>query len=134
MGFRIPAIAISPWVQRKHVAHSVYGFESILKMIEYRFALKPLTRRDAYAQNIARSFDWASKPNLKVPTLPKPEDVVSVACAGGGSTQARAKEHDMMDMVTSGWLDHVGMEYEPPTLERTFREPGKVAAAYVPPS
>jgi phospholipase C len=134
MGFRIPVIAVSPYVKRKHVNHSLYGFESILKMIRYRFGLKPLTRRDAYAQNIARAFDWESKPRLKLPTLPRPEDVVSVACAGGGRAHERVKEHDMMDMVTSGWLDHVGIDYEPPTLQRTFREPGKVAEAYVPPS
>ena len=134
MGFRIPAIAISPWVRRAHVEHQLYGFESILKMIEYRFALKPLTRRDAYAQNIARAFDWRSKPRLDIPKLPTPADVVSVACAGGGNPLGRAKEHDVMDMVHSGWLDRVGAEYLPPSAHRTYREPGKVADAYVPPS
>src|SRR3954453_22742152 len=89
MGFRIPAIAVSPYVKRGHVSPSLYGFESILKMIEYRFALKPLTRRDAYAQNIARAFDWRSAPRLDLPKLPTPADVVSVACAGGGSALPR---------------------------------------------
>src|SRR3954471_13104989 len=70
MGFRIPVVAVSPYARRGHVNHSLYGFESILKMIEYRFALKALTRRDAYAQNIARAFDWRSAPRLDLPKLP----------------------------------------------------------------
>jgi phospholipase C len=132
MGFRIPVVAVSPYVRRGHVSHSLFGFESILKMIEYRFALKPLTRRDAYAQNMARAFDWRSKPRLDIPKLPTPEDVVSQACAGGGSALPRTKEHDMMDMLHSGWLDHVGAEYLPPSPQRTFRHPSRVVEAYVP--
>src|SRR3954470_1045580 len=64
MGFRIPAVAVSPWVRRHHVNHSVFGFESILKLIEYRFGLQPLNKRDANATNIGLAFDWDSKPRL----------------------------------------------------------------------
>ncbi len=48
-----PAVAVSPYVKRGAVSHTRFGFESILKMIEYRFGIPPLTTRDAYAQNIA---------------------------------------------------------------------------------
>src|SRR3954468_2739103 len=101
MGFRIPAIAVSPFVKRGNVEHTIYGFESILKMISYRFALKPLNIRHAYARNIARSFDWESKPRLDVPKLPDPAMVVSQACATGSSdgSTSRAAEHDLMTMV-----------------------------------
>ena len=84
MGFRIPAVAVSPWVRRGHVDHTIYGFESILKMIEYRYGLAPLTRRDKYARNIARSFDFESKPRLDPPHLPTPAHVMSHACAVPG--------------------------------------------------
>src|SRR3954452_25461777 len=132
MGFRIPAIAVSPYVRRGHVAHTIYGFESILKMIEYRFALKPLTRRDAYANNIARSFDWESKPRLDVPNLPRPEHVVSQACQGNPDGNAqRAKDHDLYDLYTSGYLAPLGFDFSHATPESTFREPSKVAQAYV---
>jgi phospholipase C len=43
MGFRIPAVLASPYARRGHVDHSIYGFESILKMIRYRYGLPPLT-------------------------------------------------------------------------------------------
>ena len=65
MGMRIPAVAVSPYVRRGHVDHGIYGFESILKMIRYRYGLDPLTRRDKYARNIAKAFDFDSKPRLR---------------------------------------------------------------------
>ncbi len=115
MGWRIPALAVSPYVRRGHVAHSIYGFESILKMIEWRFGLQPLTKRDRYAQNIARSFDWTSKPRLELPNLPRPEHVVSQACPGDPDQGAtRANDHDLMKLVTSGYLDRLGFDYQPP--------------------
>jgi phospholipase C len=132
MGFRIPSVVVSPYVKRGNVHHSTFGFESILKMIEYRFGLGPLTRRDAYATNIARAFDWRSKPNTTVPDLPRPEHVVSQPCAIGGTAQARAKEHDLADMVTTGYLDSLGFDYKPMDPASAFREPGKVVEAFVP--
>jgi phospholipase C len=139
MGFRIPAVAVSPWVRRKHVDHTIYGFESILKMIEYRFGLAPLTRRDAYARNIGRSFDFSSKPRLDPPQLPSPAKVMSHACAApplglpnpGGAPSAsatRATPHDLAQMLTSGYLDRLGFRYRPATAATTFRQPGDITA------
>jgi phospholipase C len=133
MGFRIPTIAVSPYARRGHVAHSVYGFESILKFISYRFGLPPLNRRVRYANNIGRSFDWSAKPRLELPDLPRPEHVVSLPCPGnadGDGTQTRAKDHDMLDLVTSGYLDRLGFTFEASSPASTFREPSKVAQAY----
>ena len=81
MGFRIPAVVVSPYARRGHVDHSVYGFESILKMIRYRYGLAPLTPRDLYANNIAAAFDFES-PSFTPPSLPSPAHVISSACSG----------------------------------------------------
>ena len=40
MGFRIPALVLSPYARRGHVDHGTYGFESIIKLLRYRFAAK----------------------------------------------------------------------------------------------
>jgi phospholipase C len=137
MGIRIPAVAVSPYVRRGYVSHSVFGFESILKMIEYRFGLAPLTKRDAYAQNIARSFDWGTKPRLTPPELPDAPMAVSQQCpnqAPGlfktGSGPVRPHEHDMTYLLKSGYLDRLGFDYKPATPESTYRQPHTVMSRY----
>jgi phospholipase C len=129
MGFRIPAVAISPYARRGHVHHGVFGFESILKMIEYRFGVGPLTRRDAYAHNFARSLDFESKPRLERPFLPDPSMVASAPCGTPKeSLAARPKAHDMTTLRTSGYLDRLGFEHRPATASDMFREPSKIEA------
>jgi phospholipase C len=147
MGMRIPAVLVSPYAKRNHVDHNIYGFESILKLIRYRFGLAPLTTRDQYAKNIARSFDFESKPNYEIPSLPDPPSVVASACTasppsgsgsgtgeGGGILEGlggvtlldRPKEHDLAALRTSGYLESLGFDYKPATPARTFRHPSKL--------
>ncbi len=66
-GFRVPGIVISPRARRGYVAHNVYDHTSILKMIEWRFNLAPLTVRDAQARNLAEVLDFSRTPNLHAP-------------------------------------------------------------------
>jgi phospholipase C len=40
-GPRVPALVVSPWVSRKHAAHTVFDHTSIIKTILKRFAAKP---------------------------------------------------------------------------------------------
>ena len=49
-GTRVPLIAVGPAVKREYVDHTPYDFNSILRTIELRFGLEPLTDadRDAY--------------------------------------------------------------------------------------
>ena len=135
MGLRIPAVLVSPYARRRHVDHNIYGFESILKLIRYRFGLAPLTTRDAYARNMVRSFDFEAKPNYEVPDLPHPPHIVSAACAAGAPglnlggkpslarPAARPKEHDLAALHTSGYLERLGFDYRPATPHLTFRHP-----------
>ncbi len=132
MGFRIPAVAVSPWVKPGTVNHTQYGFESILAMISYKFGLAPLTKRVAHAKNIARSFDWSSKPRVKPPHLPDPKTVALQQCGGstvrsldgqGVDGPARPKEHDLAGLIDSGWLEQVGFDYQPAKAHIMFREP-----------
>ena len=63
-GFRVPALLISPLARRGYVSHGLYDHTSILKMIEWRYGLGALSRRDAKANNIAEALDFSSEPNL----------------------------------------------------------------------
>jgi phospholipase C len=72
-GFRVPAIVVSPLARRGHVASTVYDHTSVLKMIEWRWGLAPLSARDAAANNLAEVLDFSSKdrtaPDYNVPAV-----------------------------------------------------------------
>ncbi|MGB6670903.1 MAG: hypothetical protein WBE34_00570, partial [Candidatus Nitrosopolaris sp.] len=44
--------------------HTQYQFESMLKFIEWRFNLQPLTERDLHANDLINAFDFNQNPNL----------------------------------------------------------------------
>jgi phospholipase C len=78
-GFRTPCLMISPRARRHFVSHNVYDHASVLKMIEWRWGLKPLTPRDAAARNIAEALDFSRPANLHAPRWTVPP-AVSVPC------------------------------------------------------
>jgi phospholipase C len=56
-GTRIPAIIVSKYAHKHHVDHTQYETVSVLKFIETLFGLKPLTNRDANANNLLNAFE-----------------------------------------------------------------------------
>jgi len=75
-GFRIPTILVSPFVKRRSVSSKLYDHASVLKLIETRWNLQPLTVRDASANNLTDEIDLtipvASAPTIDVPPGPFP--------------------------------------------------------------
>jgi phospholipase C len=57
-GTRVPAIIISPFARKAFVDHTQYETVSILKFIEQRWNLAPLTDRDARAGDLLTAFDF----------------------------------------------------------------------------
>jgi phospholipase C len=55
-GTRVPTLIISPYAKRGFVDHTEYDTTSILKLIETRFAIKPLGSRDAEANDLSNAF------------------------------------------------------------------------------
>jgi phospholipase C len=55
-GTRVPTIIISPFARRHFVDHTVYDTTSILKLIETRWHLTPLTSRDAHAADLTNAL------------------------------------------------------------------------------
>ena len=86
-GFRVPALVISPWSRRAYVTHGLYDHTSVLRMIESRWGLPPLTVRDQTANNLAEALDFTrvnlNAPQFAVPSGPfgGPCPVVSTAAA-----------------------------------------------------
>jgi phospholipase C len=60
-GSRIPAVIVSPFAKKGFVDHTVYNTTSILRLIETRFGLQPLSERDAKANNLLGAFDFKQK-------------------------------------------------------------------------
>ena len=77
-GFRVPVVLVSPFARRRHVEHRVYDHTSVLRLIEDRFGLAPLSVRDANARSLATALDL-SHPVLSAPSFSVP-DVQSAAC------------------------------------------------------
>jgi phospholipase C len=62
LGPRVPLLIISPYAKAGYVSHTVYDHTSVLKFIETRYNLPPLTSRDAAANNMLDSFDFDASP------------------------------------------------------------------------
>jgi phospholipase C len=58
----VPALIISPWARRGYIDHTYYDTTSILRFIEWRWDLPPLTDRDAGANNLGAAFDFEQQP------------------------------------------------------------------------
>ncbi len=85
LGFRVPCIMISPFARRGYVSHMPYDHTSILKMIEWRWSLAPLTVRDATANNIAKALDFKN-PNLAAPPIAVPQGPFGTVCSSVNSS------------------------------------------------
>ncbi len=60
-GPRVPTLILSPYA-RRGIDHTQYDFTSVLRFIEERFALPPLTERDRTANSLARSLELRQAP------------------------------------------------------------------------
>lgn len=105
-GFRVPATVVSPYARRGTVGHNTYDHASILRLIEWRYGLEPLSKRDATARNIGEVLDFAQKPNLDpvVPAYTAPADA-RFGCSGIGS----AFSMDLVALRDSGLTDALGL-------------------------
>jgi phospholipase C len=78
-GFRTPALIISPFAKAATVAHQVFDHNSVLRMIEWRWHMRPLTVRDATAVNLAEALDF-SRPNLSASPIVFPPGPYGTPC------------------------------------------------------
>lgn len=105
-GFRVPAVVISPRARRGHVDHTVYDHTSILRAIEWRWGLAPLTPRDNAAANIISSLDFEHAPNLSAPAYSVPQ-VVAATCTTPPDALPSSEDGEWTDLkelaVTLGW-------------------------------
>jgi phospholipase C len=98
IGFRVPCVIISPMARRGYVAKKRYDHTSVLKMIEWRFGLAPLTERDRDANNLAETLDFAH-PHLTCDAYTVPSGYVSPPCLPSG-TAAEPEFDQLRDLAS----------------------------------
>jgi phospholipase C len=69
-GFRVPLMVVSPWVKPGYVSHVPRENTSMLKFIETRFNLAPLSKRDASQDDMTEMFDFTTPALATPPQLP----------------------------------------------------------------
>jgi len=121
LGFRIPVCIASPYSfsrrgldegeQMPRVANSLFDHTSVLKFIEWRWQLSPLTPRDASSEitNLAQALDF-NHPNFSVPQLPQPPAPPAVPCSPLQPVKPTASllaedEEGWTGLLRSGLLD-----------------------------
>src|SRR5438105_8003249 len=85
LGFRVPALVISPWAKHHYIDHTQYEFSSMLKLVEDNFDLPHLTKRDLNANDMMNSFNFTQTPH---PALIEPTNFVGSASGYQGSQQS----------------------------------------------
>ena len=68
VGFRVPAIVISPYAKTGYVSHNTYQFGSILRFIEDNWHLPRLGTTDSTSPSFVNDFfDFSQKPRPFTP-------------------------------------------------------------------
>ena len=72
-GFRVPAVVVCPYARPDYVCSTTLDHTSVLKLIEEKWNLPPLTRRDAAAAAPLDMVDLDAEPAFaEPPKLPEP--------------------------------------------------------------
>lgn len=74
LGFRVPALVISPWAKHNFIDNTQYEFSSMLALAEHTFNVPTLHARDAISNDMNASFDFSQTPQS---TLIEPADFVA---------------------------------------------------------
>lgn len=69
-GYRVPLMVVSPFTKKNYVSHTVADYTAILRFIEKRFGVPPLTKRDAAQMDMTEFFDFDNVPWYAAPSPP----------------------------------------------------------------
>jgi len=122
LGIRLPAIAISPWIDERTVINDVYHHTSVIRTLRERWDLgDPLTQRDADAPDLAPLLnrdtprapeDWPDVHPHPVPDfdeslvpLDKPLSPLAQAIVGGGAALAHGLDPEAPEISNIEQLD-----------------------------
>jgi phospholipase C len=89
-GFRVPCAVVSPWARPGYVSHHVFDHTSICALLETKWNMPAMTRRDANANNMLDMLDltrpaFATPPKLARPLLAVNKNALACNTTGPGT-------------------------------------------------
>jgi phospholipase C len=105
LGFRTAALLVAPWAAAGTVSHVQFDHTSVLRMIEWRWGLEPLTVRDQTANNLAEALDF-TQARTHVPLFSVPAGPFGAPCPASAAPAApdRADLGGLAGLAASfGW-------------------------------
>jgi phospholipase C len=102
-GFRVPTAVISPYAKRNYVSHVVYDHTSVLAMVERKWNLPALTKRDANAKDLLDFLSFKSPGFVEPPLLAKPALTPETCETSGPGVIPPAGSRGAGAAPTAGW-------------------------------
>jgi phospholipase C len=105
LGFRVPCMIVSPYARRKHIANAQLDHTSVLRMIETRWKLTPLTERDRSATSLADMLTL-NTPTPDAPRYDVPSGPFGAPCAAAAARAVEDEWPAVLDLArTHGWKE-----------------------------
>jgi phospholipase C len=104
-GMRVPLIVVSAWAKKGYVSHETSDHASVLRLIQARWDLPAMTRRDANANALLDLFEWTGAPAGPPGTIPASGLSTALGDRGDG-TPSR-------DLARSLWNDEIPTSTKP---------------------
>lgn len=107
LGCRVPVLLVSPFSRgnpaNPRINSLLYDHTSVLKLIEWRWNLPPLTARDASGEvtNLAYALDFDA-PVTSVPVLPQVSAPTPTPCGQGGILSSGGNQTEFFSLLKSG--------------------------------
>lgn len=103
LGERVPFLVISPYAKPGYISSTQYEASSVLKFVEERFGLPPLTSRDANANDITDAFDFNQPPNAPLVLTPRTCPVPADSTVDFGKWFPVNRTSNTYSLVLTNW-------------------------------
>jgi phospholipase C len=103
LGERVPFLVISPYAKPHHISSTQYEASSILKFVEERFGLPPLTLRDANANDTTDAFDFNQTPLPPLVLTPRTCPIPAASTVDFGKWFPVSRPSQPYGLVLTNW-------------------------------
>jgi phospholipase C len=124
LGERVPFLIISPYAIPGHISSTQYEASSILKFVEERFGLPPLTQRDANANDTTDAFNWNQTPLPPLTLTPRSCPVSAANAVNFGNWFPLNRPSNPYSLVLTNWSPTTTMTVKSTTTTGDFSVSG----------